>query len=415
MLRVLAVTLLAMTLCVDMPAETTKSPVFAAQEVLLQQAADTRALDAVSPEAQDAIAAFKEALMQATDRALRSLAPTSTLAQVHSAVADLLPGESVGAAVFKAAATIAEAPGPGQTSVSGLYGSGLRLRLQQPRPDLVLVEESFVLPCGDDTLLLGYHADANGWTQVLRWQSARYASLDGAFGDSFAALALQAESSGLPLLVVKHGKPACSGSGSMLSLSVLELSARSAPKVIWSATQPYRRFNLDYLSRIAVTSDGFSLHASFASLDKEQIGKELTRSYRVNAHEVSRRAPLAQRSVDIVDEWFQMPWSEAKAYVDSADRRDLEGIHWRVFKESGSHQHLGPVTYVSQRSCNDSPTRQQVELDLRPDDAKTQELAMVLVEPASDQPIRFASATMDPACDGRDQLHGDESHPHVSK
>ena len=405
---------LSLTSVSVLSAQSNLPPVFAAQQVLLQRTTSVHDLGTVSPDTQQAIVRFKDALAEASDRALRSLPPAATAEQARTALAQSLPAESVGSAEFKAAAAITEKPSTAPAQVAGLYGSGLRVRVTQPRPDLLLVEEGFVLPCGDDVVLLGYRLSGDAWSRVLRWQSKPYSTMDGAFGDSFAALPLYVESNGLPLLVVKHGRPWCTSTASRLSLTVLQISA-AEPKVLWSTEQDYRRFDLDYMSKLTTTPEGFGVRASFPSLDETQLGKEMTRVYRVTPQAVVRALPLAARSVDVVDEWFQMPWSEAKGYVDSADRRDLQGIHWRVHKDSGSHQHLGPVEYLSQRSCNDSPSRQQVELDLRPADTKVSETAVVLVEPASDKPIRFASAVLDPACDGRDQLHADESHPVASK
>ena len=263
-------------------------------------------------------------------------------------------------------------------------------------------------------VLLVYQEDEKGWKRLLRWQSGTYADVAGAHGDGFDALALQAKAGGFPLFVVKHGTPACSSTVSALSLTVLEMSATDAPKVFWSLKQPYRRFDLDQLSKLVVTPDGFSVHASYPSLDPGQVGKEATLFYRVTPQGVSRETPLAQRSVDIVDEWFRMPWSEAKEYIESPDHRDLEGIHWRVHKDHGSNQHLGPVRYISERSCSDSPTRRQVELDLQPNNPKMEETAVVLVDPEAKHPIQFASATLDPACDGQNELKVDARRTDVS-
>lgn len=401
---------LAMALPFSMHAQVAAGPVATAQARLLAQRTSVQSLGAVPPQVQQGIALFQDALVEATDAALASLAPAATQDEADAALRRVLPEESVGTAEFQFAAALAAKHAPQQVDVAGLYGSGLRIRASRARPDLILIQEGFVLPCGDDTVLLAYRKDASGWRRVLRWQSGRYATMSGAYGDGFDALALPMDSGGQALLVVKHGTPACTSTESSLSLTVLDIGSAASPKVVWSLLQPYRRFDLDRLSKLAITPEGFSVHASYPDLDPELTSKEATLVYRVTPQGVMRATPLAQRSVDIVDEWFRMPWAEAKSYIDSPDRRDLEGIHWRIHKDHGSGQHVGPVRYISQRSCNDSPTRQQVELDLRPQDTNMEETAIVLVEPAADHPIRFASATLDPACDGPNELHTVTKH-----
>jgi hypothetical protein len=68
-----------------------------------------------------------------------------------------------------------------------IYGADLKLVAKRPdaKADLIGVEISFGVSCGEDTMLLLYEWRDKKWRQVLRWQSGGYNAVNGAYGDFF--------------------------------------------------------------------------------------------------------------------------------------------------------------------------------------------------------------------------------------
>ena len=384
-----------------------------AQQTLLRRKSSTNLWQPVSPAVRTATARFKDQLVRSTDAAVAGLPPSASAADATGALSTAFPAETVGQAEFDAAANVADASTPNRPKfIAGLFGSGLRTGVQKPRPDILLLDESFLLPCGDDHLLLLYRLRAGRWHRVLRWQSGRYLTVDHAFGDAFAVVPLHAQRHGLPMLLVKHGSPWCSSTSSMLSLTVLQLSPLGRqPHVLWRSEQEYRRFDLDYLSQAFATPDGFGVRTSFPDLDGDQLGKEVTRFYAVTPAAVSRAGPLGEDPADALDEWFQLPWREARLYVDPAHQAPLRLLHRRIFPEAGKDARPAEVSYLSVRSCATSTTRRQIEVDTRPLDLRIQHLAFVLYDAAANRPFRLAQAASDPACTGKDELHNEPIKP----
>jgi hypothetical protein len=80
-----------------------------------------------------------------------------------------------------------EQPAPADINavIDQVYGTELRVSVKRPanRPELLMIEWSFCIDCGNDSMLLVYEHQSSRWKQVLRWQSKDVGSISDAFGD----------------------------------------------------------------------------------------------------------------------------------------------------------------------------------------------------------------------------------------
>jgi hypothetical protein len=117
-----------------------------------------------------------------------------------------------------------------------IYGDGITVKVTAPAnvPHMFLVEFSFDIACGSDSLLLAYEWGNGRWRRTIRWQSTDYDDVSGAFGDFFQYHVLpQTEAAGW-LLVVGHGHPWCASNMSSYHFDVLRpIQSAGDPQVLF--------------------------------------------------------------------------------------------------------------------------------------------------------------------------------------
>ncbi|GGG94346.1 hypothetical protein [Silvibacterium dinghuense] len=387
-----------------------QQPVTVAQQKLLQVKAgdmDT----SVSPALQSAISAFKTALAAQTDAVITQLPPQSTAEAAQQRLAAAMPSPAVG----KPTDTDSKSADGNASSAptAGQYGGELQLSVTQPEPSLFLVQESFDIACGDDTVLLAYRNESGHWQRILLWQSKPYNEISGAFGDTYAVQLLHPQRNGHPLLLVLHGTPWCTSTMSSFHMDVFELGASPANTPLWHGDHGYRRLDLDPPLTLKLTADGFEVRTSVSEAGDRIFRKGVMR-YAFQNDAIHRIEPIAMNAHDSVEEWLEMPRSEAAGFAD-----DVPGsLTWKMFQDftwegrpEGAHIPLAEVGAV--RACTDSTTHFQAEVTSTIYDPSGKQkdhpgptYFVQLQQVSNGYRIHSAAQSPDPACKGPDLMSG---------
>ncbi|MBE7157749.1 MAG: hypothetical protein INR62_04835 [Rhodospirillales bacterium] len=331
-----------------------------AQQRLLHLTAPDDLTYTVSAPVQRGITTLKDSLVAQTDATVTHLPANADSALAGQRLRRVMPPPGVGTTPDTTRQQRAERNGA--TPVAGLYGGNLTLSIQQPTPSLLLVQESFDIACGNDTVLLAYGHATGSWQRTLLWQSKPYQEVSGAFGDTFKTLLLRPRLHDHPLLLVLHGTPWCTSTMSGFAMDAFELGAASTSTPAWHGEHGYRRLDLDPPLTLKSTPDGFEIRTSVETRD-DRIGRKGILRYAVGPDGIHRVEPLGLDARDTVDEWMGMPRKEAEAFADAVPG----SLTWQMFQtftyrgkaatESSPSPTPGPV-----RACSDDPSHFQAEI-----------------------------------------------------
>jgi len=293
--------------------------------------------------------------------------------------------------------------------VDDIYGDSIDVKVTRPAESsqILLVDFRFEIQCGFDSLLLGYEWHSNGWQQVLRWQSGNYDVISGAFGDFFAYQVVPRKDSGDWLIAVAHGHPWCSSNMSGFDLDVIQPARNdNSQKVLLHKQETYWR---DDPTRMRSIPDGFELRVSGYSRDVNIIRRTGIYRYSIDRDRIERVQPIAMNGRDFVDEWLNSPWEESQNWNFPSELANLEATYKKIATLNDPNAKEQPhFTYGPVRTCSDSPSHFQVELDygwwweekkdLRPD-ART---FFQIQEGKNSFTMLSASDKPDPHCTGHD-------------
>ncbi len=332
-----------------------------AQQRLLQMTVPDSGETDVPTAVQKAISDLKRALVLHTDAAVTQLPPNVTAASAKQRLAASMPDPAVGKISDEQWRKIGDQSS--KRPIAGLYGGRLTLSVKQPKPSLLLVQESFDIACGTDTVLLAYRNTSGAWKRTLLWESKPYDQISGAFGDVYETLLLKPEHDGHPLVLVLHGTPWCTSTMSAFSMDVLELGASTArAPLLWHGEHGYRRLDEDPPLTLRPTADGFEVRTSVSG-GGDNVSRKGVMRYAVTANSVRRVEPLAVNGRDSVVEWLELPRKEAAEFVDGP----AGSLSWQMFqdftyegKRNGASVPYPSVGAV--RACKDSKSHFQAEV-----------------------------------------------------
>jgi hypothetical protein len=331
------------------------------QNLLRQKAKDMDS--SVAPALQALIGGFKDSLVGATDAILHCEAPNTPAEQLQTDLARLLH---------------ANQPQPIMTD--DRYGADLKVAVSMPvaAPQLRLVELSFIISCGEDSVLLVYepnkrnaelissvgeHVDSgmpDGFERALRWQAAPYDQILGAFGDFFQYVLMPGLNGRPWRLAVAHGMPWCTSTWSGFQIDLLEPQP-GAPRVVWHEKLSYRRG--DVVPKLILRPSGFEVRAEVNTIEIEQLFRKGIFRYEVDGDTVRRVQPIALDGRGFVDEWLKAPWSEAKEWSLPEGLVGFQKAHEafdRGAKDANTTYSYGPV-----RACQ-MKGQYEVEIDADP-------------------------------------------------
>jgi hypothetical protein len=305
------------------------------------------------------IRAFKESLAALADTALQCAPEDANPKPIETTLAKLLDANKP---------VINEVYDPKKPpQLDHIYGDEIDVKVSAPAnlPQVLLARISFGIECGYDAMLLAYELRHGHWQRMLRWQSGNFDQISGAFGDFFSYQVVPQKDSGSWLIAVAHGHPWCTSRWSGFDLDLIRPSTDNAPQqVVFHKKAGYVR-DTDPIMRIA--PDGFQLRLETGSMDAIVMTRPVVYRYRVSGRQVVRVQPIALNGRDFVDEWLQSPWDESKGWSAPSELIELESAQRKIEKLRNSDPNAKEwpsLTYGPVRSCSDSPSHFQVDLDL---------------------------------------------------
>jgi hypothetical protein len=250
-----------------------------------------------------------------------------------------------------------------------VYGADLKVKVSAPAdiPHLLLVEFTFDISCGTDSLLIAYEKLDGQWRQSLRWQSPDYTEVLGAFGNFFQYQVFQPANSTSWLLATFHGSPWCTSRWSDFTLDLLPPARGTAPQTALMHRQDEYVRDTDPILKLS--PGGFQLRVETGSLDSGIMTRPAIYRFRIDTgkdsqFQIQRIQPIAVNGRDFVDEWLQAPWNESAQWSSPSALAALEQEHKEIAALHDPNITNGPsFTYGPVRPCSDSASHFQVELD----------------------------------------------------
>jgi hypothetical protein len=240
-----------------------------------------------------------------------------------------------------------------------IYGANLHVRVSKPSssPQLLSVELDFNIACGDDTMLLLFEAQNGRWIEKLRWQASPYRDISGAFGNFFLSAILPGDSPQGWRAVVAHGMPSCASVWSAYRMDVLAPTAViDRPRIVKHLQHGY---NIgDGELKMTSTGNTLTLRLDVGTVESLQLVRPGIFRYTLTGDDFRRVAPIATNGRYFVDEWLQMPWSDAQHFSDPSALVKLKLAH----AADNRRDDYGPVT-----ACRDDKNHFQVALGDAPD------------------------------------------------
>jgi len=315
---------------------------------------------AVPTPIQDAIRDFKGALALQTDAVITEMSTDATAGSVKQRLSATMPAATVGKISDEQWRKLGEEDS--KQPIAGLYGGELTLAVSSPEPSLMLVQESFDIACGNDSVLLAYSNASGAWKRILIWQSKPYEEISGAFGDTYETLLLKPEHDNHPLLLVLHGHPWCTSTISSFDMDVLELGSGSTATPLWHGEHGYRRLDLDPPLKLRATADGFEVRTSVSG-GGDAISRRGVMRYSVTSSGVNRVEPLAMNGRDSVVEWLELPRKDAAAFADEP----AGSLTWQMYQDftyqgKADGANVPYPSFGAVRACKGSSGRFQVEV-----------------------------------------------------
>jgi hypothetical protein len=282
-----------------------------------------------------------------------------------------------------------------------VYGADLQLAVKKPdaKANMIGVEASFRVMCGEDTMLLLYEWRDKKWRQLLRWQSGDYNEVSGAYGDFFEYVVVPQVGLDKWAVAVVHGKPWCTSRFSEFGLDLIETAHDGVSQnLLFHRDAGYDRAD-ENTPVLKSKSDGFEFRVRDPSMDFDFNRTEIYR-YQLVGRDVKRVQPVAMNGRDFVDVWLQSAWNEAAAWTAKGNADNLKTEHatfekWRDPKMGGTI-----FSFRSVRGCSDDPKRFQVELNSDPGGPTY----FVIRQGENSFTMLSASTQPDPHCKGPDLM-----------
>jgi hypothetical protein len=249
---------------------------------------------------------------------------------------------------------------PGHDS-AGRYGSELRfeVRVTPDQRRLVSITATFDIECASDTILHIFAPTRSQWVEVVRWQSAPYKEVSGAFS-MFQYGISSPDRGGSWYVVTAYIDGWCSSTWSMINFAVLRPASISLkPRVLLASSDSIWWGNEDF-GKLVVNQLNFDLRFHAESLDLGVHNRVYIRRYAVNGDVVKRVQPVAASPRDFVDEWTVSPWPEAANWSNDRNIGELKQMHDEL-QRLKSDPDTG-FSYESVHECTGSGYNFQVEL-----------------------------------------------------
>lgn len=254
------------------------------------------------------------------------------------------------------------------------------LSLTQPPgyPQFIVATTTLPVPFGDHTSLYLLEKKPSGWTLVLQQAGDAQMGLD---------WRISSPAGEEPFLVTASTRPAEWGSWQPLRLRVMRPGPDPAhPIVLLDAADS---FQISEPWLLSAEGGSFLLrYQGHYHLDARRWGRFKVARFVVRGDTVTREDPIAETADEFVDEWFSLPWKEARRWTPTAERTRLKKWHDRL---NAGKKHS---TEVDINPCeSDGAARYEVTLAIEPNGDPLPDQLVALVERTGD---RFVLRDLDP-------------------
>ena len=306
-------------------------------------------------EARNQMTELKEALVRVADGTLACAEPSADPASLQKQMARGLEGTE---------------PRATESKSTSFGGGDVSVRVSRPKDvgDILGVEFSVGIPCGDDNMLLVYALRDGRWSEEVRWQAPPVDQIPNAFGDFFLWAVIsgpEGDRAGLRVAVA-HGTPWCTSRFSALAIDVLSSEATpGSPRVLWHTERSYSRGD-STPSRMTSSGDTFEFRANAdcMHMDGECFERTVIYRYRVDDRgDVHRIEPIATHARGFVEEWLDAPWSESVLFVVPEADQTLQAVH-DEFARPGTDTAFVSHSFGPVRACVAAGTY-QVQINSR--------------------------------------------------
>jgi hypothetical protein len=243
------------------------------------------------------------------------------------------------------------------------------------------------IPCGSDAQLLIYARRDGRWQRLLRWASADYARIDGAW-ESLEYRVSPRDANGRRFVAVHHIRPWCSSTWSTIDYAVLRPTPGSdRPEVVLQGSDSLWWGGED-LGRLSVDARHVDLRFHAASIDGGLHSREFIRRYDLAGDKPVRVAPIAANARDFVDEWIVSDWTDAQRWT-SPPHDSFRTLHQALQAQRRAS------TSFEFGQLNACTAAAQTQVELRSDDGRAW---FFRVRGDGDFRVQRISDTPDPDC-----------------
>lgn len=215
------------------------------------------------------------------------------------------------------------------------YGCIVQLGFQQPSafPDLLVATTVVTAYCARDASLYIFERKGAQYELALSLESDDYAQTTGAQNQLRYAVLASPDADGRWSVVTTYVEAACASSSvwRRIRLRVLRPSGiPDRPEVQLNEMDEAKLPDENGYSLLA-GGDTFTLtYNGSMILDAGIDSRKHVEKYRITASGIARVPPIALLPQDFVDEWIQLPWSQASVWNKSPDVARIQQWHDRI-------------------------------------------------------------------------------------
>jgi hypothetical protein len=244
------------------------------------------------------------------------------------------------------------------------YGCIVQLGFQQPSgyPDLLVATSIVTAYCARDASLYIFDRKGAQYGLALSLESDDYRETTAAQNQLRYAILAAPEATDQWSVVTTHVEAACASSSvwRKIRLRILRPSGiADRPEVLLNQNEDAQLADENNYSLTAGGNTFTLTYGGSMILDGGIESRRHVAKYRVTATGVTRLPPVASLPQDFVDEWIQLPWSQASFWNKSADLARIQEWHDRIrsAKSAAVHSKL-----VSVQQCGEGANNWQVAL-----------------------------------------------------
>jgi hypothetical protein len=210
------------------------------------------------------------------------------------------------------------------------YAQTVRIHLERPanNPNLLTVETSIGIACGDDSSLYVFGSNGKSWRNLLALEADSYDDVAGANGH-FSFSVSPPDRGGHWYALAARMSPQYASLWRPMTYEVLRPSRDPwHPDILLNGSEN-ARWDHDLTTVAGIKT----LHVHFiGSMHLETVAnqREHILNFQMKGGRILRVAPLAWGPEDFVDEWLDLNWETASQWTDKKSRDRLLAWHERL-------------------------------------------------------------------------------------